>query len=185
MRVACFLRGINVGRSVRLPMADLRAVAASCGYGDPRTHVQSGNLVIDVDAKGIDPDDLTTSVASELEAAISAATPLTPAVIVRTSDDVHELIAANPFTTTESVDDPTKVHVTFAREPVDGVELDPDEFRPEAFALHGRDLYLRLPGGMGRSRLAVALDKDHRRARRVVTTRNWRTVLAVEELLAR
>ncbi len=185
MRVVCLLRGINVGRSVRLPMADLRAIAASCGYGDPRTHLQSGNLVIDVDEQSTGDEYLATTVASELESAITAATPLTPAVIVRTADEVHELITANPFTTTGSVDDPTKVHVTFAREPVGGVALDPDDFHPEAFALHGRDLYLHLPGGMGRSRLAVALDKDHRRARRVVTTRNWRTVLALAELLDR
>ena len=186
MRAACFLRGINVGRSVRLPMADLRSIATSCGFRDPRTHLQSGNLVIEVPDERFTGDDTATDdVAHALEAAIAEATVLTPAVLVRTEAEVHDVIAANPFGHSGQADapDPTTLHVTLARAPFDDLGLDPAGFAPEEWAMVGRELYLCLPNGMGRSRLAEALDKAHRRTARVVTTRNWRTVLAVAAML--
>jgi uncharacterized protein (DUF1697 family) len=170
--VVCWLRGINVGKSVRLSMADLRAIAESCGYSNPRTHLQSGNLVITT-------DDDPPRVASDLEAAIAAATPIAPAVITRTADELRTVIDANPFT--DRTDDPTRLHVTLGRDPIAEPDLDPADFAPEEWAVHGRELYLHLPNGLGRSTLAVAFDKQHRKA--VVTTRNWRTVLAVADLL--
>ncbi len=72
------------------------------------------------------------------------------------------MIAANPFGHPGRAValDPTTLHVTFARDPLDALELDPAGFAPEEWALVGRELYLHLPNGMGRSRLAEALDKD-------------------------
>lgn len=168
----CWLRGINVGKSVRLPMADLRTIAESCGFANPRTHLQSGNLVVTT-------DDDPAQVASDLEAAITTATPIAPAVITRSADELRAAIAANPFV--DRTDDPTKLHVTFGRAPFAEPDLDLAAFAPEEWSTLGRELYLHLPGGLGRSPLAVALDKQHRKA--VVTTRNWRTVLAVADLL--
>ncbi len=186
MRAACFLRGINVGKSVRLPMADLRSIATSCGFRDPRTHLQSGNLVIDVpDERFTGNDTATGDVVRTLEAAIAAAAPVTPAVVVRTGAELRDVIAANPFghPSQALALDPTTLHVTFARDPLDAPELDPAGFAPEEWALVGRELYLHLPNGMGRSRLAETLDKEHRRAGKVVTTRNWRTVRNVAAML--
>lgn len=44
-RAVFLLRGVNVGGHRRVPMAELRAVAASVGLTDPRTYLASGNLV--------------------------------------------------------------------------------------------------------------------------------------------
>lgn len=41
------LRGVNVGRGNRLPMADLRAQLAALGYTNVRTLLNSGNAVFD------------------------------------------------------------------------------------------------------------------------------------------
>jgi uncharacterized protein (DUF1697 family) len=43
--MVALLRGINVGGRGKLPMADLRAMAAGCGFTDVATCIQSGNLV--------------------------------------------------------------------------------------------------------------------------------------------
>ena len=40
------LRGINLGPNRRVPMGDLRDLLTGKGYGDVRTYVQSGNLVL-------------------------------------------------------------------------------------------------------------------------------------------
>ena len=57
VRAVFLLRGVNVGGHRRVPMADLRAVAASVGLTDPRTYLASGNLVArcaaDVDGAAI------------------------------------------------------------------------------------------------------------------------------------
>jgi uncharacterized protein (DUF1697 family) len=172
MSVAGFIRGINVGGSTQLAMADLRAIAASCGYGDPRTYLQSGNIVVDT-------DDSPETVASRLEAAIAHATSIGPAVVARSDAQLRSVVAANPYL--DRTDDPKQLHVMFHREPVRRLELDAEAFLPEETSSRGRELFLYLPGGLGRSRLVQALDK--RRPLPIVTTRNWRTVLAVTDLL--
>src|SRR5207302_4638271 len=44
------LRGINLGPSRRVPMAELRALFGEAGYEDVRTYLQSGNLVLEITA---------------------------------------------------------------------------------------------------------------------------------------
>ena len=39
------LRGVNVGGKTKIAMADLRAMLADLGFGEPRTLLQSGNAV--------------------------------------------------------------------------------------------------------------------------------------------
>lgn len=46
-RVAVLLRGINVGSSKRVAMADLRAALEEDGLGGTRTILQTGNVVVD------------------------------------------------------------------------------------------------------------------------------------------
>lgn len=48
-RQIALLRGVNVGATRRVAMSDLRALLVSRGYGDVRTHLQSGNVVLDSD----------------------------------------------------------------------------------------------------------------------------------------
>ena len=55
------------------------------------------------------------------------------------------------------VDDPTKVVVTFLGAKADARRrqaLDLDDFAPEALTVHGTEVYLHLPGGQARSKLA-------------------------------
>ena len=45
-RHIALLRGINLGSRNRVPMPELRELLAANGYDDPRTLVQSGNVVL-------------------------------------------------------------------------------------------------------------------------------------------
>ena len=153
-------------------MADLRSLAMSCGFENPRTYVQSGNLVVDTD---VAPD----GVAAALEAAIAEHTSISPRVVARSDDEMRSVVSGNPYL--GRTDDPTKLHVVFHGEPVGAFGWDEGQFLPEELTVSGRELYLYLPDGLGRSALAEALGK--RRPVPVATTRNWRTVLAVTDLL--
>ena len=166
------IRGINVGGRSKLAMADLRRIAEGCGFEDVQTYVQSGNVVFRSAGSA-------TGVAKQLRTAIAAETPLDPGIAVRTPAQLAELVNGCPF------DDTANVHVTFLVEGAtpQASAVDPDEFAPERFAVCGREVYLYLPNGMGRSKLAVALSKG--KATLDGTTRNWRTVTKLLDLAGR
>lgn len=163
------LRGINVGGAGKLAMADLRRIATGCGFEDVRTYVQSGNVVFRANGS-------RAAVAKSLRAAIAAETPVDPAIAIRTADQLAKVVDGCPF------DDTANVHVTFLVEGASSSRphVDPDQFEPERYAIRGSEVYLYLPNGMGRSKLAQALSKG--KAAADGTTRNWRTVTTLLEM---
>jgi uncharacterized protein (DUF1697 family) len=169
------LRGVNVGGHGRVPMARLRELAEELGYTDVATYLQSGNLVVSADAK---PADIEAAVADALRTDLD----VDVAVMVRTGNELAAVIAANPFG--DVTTDPKRLLVNFlaSQPPAKKIEaLDPDEFDPERFEFGDRCMYQWLPDGVGRSKLAAA-PWDRRLGVRG-TGRNWRTVLAVRDLL--
>lgn len=157
------LRGINVGGAGKLAMADLRGIAEGCGFADVRTYVQSGNVVFRARGSAMD-------VTAQLRGAIAAASSVDPPIAIRTDRQLSEVVTACPF------DDTAHVHVTFLLEGATAStpKLDEDGFTPERFEVRGRETYLYLPSGIGRSNLAQALSRGA--AAGAGTTRNWRTV---------
>jgi len=173
MRVAALLRGINIGPHKRIAMPALRAIVDSLGHTEVETYLQSGNVVFSPAADA--PDDL----AAELEQAIADATGLEVPVLTRTGAELAAVIEANPY----QVGDPTKVVVVFLGEAVEPGALglgDLVSYLPDELTAVGRELYVSVPNGQGRSKLMEALTK--RRLPTTVTVRNWRTVAALAEL---
>lgn len=170
------LRGVNVGGHNRLAMADLRALLADLGHGDPRTYGQSGNAVFS--------SDRTDDIGRELAQRLSADLDVTATVMIRTADELTAVAAATPYS--EPADaDPTKVHVAFlSAEPADPsvFDVEPDDYAPEELTPGDRVLYLHLPDGIGRSRLAE--DVSRRASDVAMTVRNWRTVARLLDLIA-
>lgn len=170
------LRSINVGGRNKVPMADLRALVGSLGFESVETYVQSGNVVFA--GPGTPPD-----VARAIHARIGADLGLEVPVIVRSRQQLSRAIAANPYARLEV--DPKTVHVTFLAEPPDAehrrtlaglaAESGPGgSFGDDRFEPAGRDIFLYCPGGYGETKLNNTFLE--RRAGRVATTRNWRTV---------
>ena len=60
-------------------------------------------------------------------------------------------------------------------------KLDPLRSAPYVFTVRGREVYLHLPNGMGRSKLTNAYFDS--KLRTVSTARNWRTVLKLYEMM--
>jgi len=170
------LRGVNVGGRNALPMADLRRIAEGCGHRDARTYIQSGNLVFTSDEAD------AAAIARGLHDAILAEAGVDSPVALRTRGDLERVAAANPFLAAAA--DVAHLHVTFLLEPpapaaLGGLDL--AAYRPEQAAIAGSELYLHLPAGMGRSRLATDLA---RRRDLAGTTRNWRTVTTLLAMAA-
>jgi len=174
-RYAVLLRAVNVGGNNKVPMAWLREAATGAGFADVATYVQSGNLVLTASEKA-------PAVGEKVAGLIKAEHGLDIDVMVRTRAELAAVIAANPFT--EHVDEPSLLHVSFlAGKPTSAAvkALDPDEFIPERFAVHGAQVYLWYPNGAGRSKLATA--PWQKRLGVAGTARNWRTVLTLLDLL--
>ncbi|UZN01982.1 DUF1697 domain-containing protein [Cellulomonas sp. S1-8] len=169
--MVALLRGVNVGGATKVPMVDLRRVVADAGYGDVRTYVNSGNVLLTTDATDTD------EVAATLRAACAAAFAVGPDVIVRTRDELHAVVAGNPFLDRD--DDPTHHHVVFLPGRETARLPDVDVTPPEDLAAAGREVYLFLPHGMGRSPLAARLA---RQPGPVGTARNWRTVTTLARM---
>ena len=174
--VIALLRGINVGGRNRLRMADLRLIARDLGFGDPTTYLQSGNLVL------YDVKFDTGEVSAALTDAIRRVVGLDIPIIARTASEWAAVIADNPFPGATS--DGTKLHVVFLDQPAtERIRcFDAEPYRPEEFAVTESEVYLLLPNGIGRSKLATALTRIDNADQG--TARNWNTVTALFELIA-
>ncbi len=154
-------------------MPALRAIVESLGNTDVETYLQSGNVVF------TPAPDAGDDLATRLERAITETTGLEVPVVTRTGDELAAVVDANPY----PVDDPTKVVVVFLGEAVEPGALglgDLGSYLPDELTAHGRELYVSVPNGQGKSKLMEALTK--RRLPTTVTVRNRRTVEALAEL---
>ena len=153
-------------------MADLRAVVTSLGHDHVQTYLQSGNVVFVPETS--ETGDLGPSIARALDVELG----LSVAVHIRTDAELAAIVAANPY---PDVTDPTKLVVTFLAGNAVLPAIDVAAFAPESISAGTREIYLRLPSGQTRSPLLAALAQaapDDGSA----TTRNWRTVVALEKL---
>lgn len=177
------VRGINVGGKSKLAMSDLRRVAEQeCGFGDVSTYIQSGNVVFTTTLRSTD------DAASTLQDALAATPGASPAVIVRTRAQFDDVIEANPFLADRNARgptvDPNHLHVVFMSSTAT-IDLDDlDSYLPEAAVARGCEIYLHLPSGVGRSKLALALTKGRNASAKDGTMRNWRTVTNLAEMAA-
>jgi uncharacterized protein (DUF1697 family) len=152
-------------------MAELKQELTDLGLEDVVTYIQSGNVVF----RSNDKD----TVAAKIEKRIKAKYDLRVAVILRTLPELERIAKANPFGRADT----SKIHVLFlADRPKASAtkQLDPERSPPDEFAVKGREVYLHLPKGAGRTKLT--LDYFERRLGVAGTHRNWNTLLKLIEL---
>ena len=164
MRRVALLRGVNVGASTRVPMAHLRSMVEELGGSDVVTYVNSGNVVFSGELTG----DLARRIHSELG--------VTTNVVTVDAATLNLIVDEMPF----GAEDPAKLGVVFMDAVPKSIE-EPSGIEPERVALGTHAVYLDVPNGFGRSKLSPAWSK--RNLPPESTTRNWRTVLKLRELL--
>jgi uncharacterized protein (DUF1697 family) len=168
------LRGINLGSSRRVPMADLRELLAEAGLGNVETYVQSGNIALDSTAK---PATLEGRLAELIEERFGFEVP----VVVRTGKQLAAVVEHNPFQGV--ADNPKRYQVSFLSEqlPAETVtRLQELAHESERVAVHGREVYAWHPDGVARSKLWNALAGKGLGV--TATARNWTTVCKLLEM---
>jgi uncharacterized protein (DUF1697 family) len=172
------LRGINLGGHKKIKMDELRASLAALGFAEVKTYIQSGNVVFKA-AKISDQ-----ALSKKIEATILLKFGHSVSVIIRTAEEIEQVIANNPFLKQPDID-PTKLHVMFLREPPAQSALKQLEtlvLRPDQFRSLGKELYFYLPNGVAES---AVMKKPIDRVLAIPTTmRNWRTVNTIQQMCA-
>lgn len=174
IRQVALLRGINVGRSKRIAMADLRALIEELGYTDVLTHLQSGNAVFTT-------SQAPAEVVRTLEAGIAGTFGLEVKVVVRTGEQLAEVVAANPLD--DVATDPARYLVGFPGGTIDrkgAAALSREDFAPNVVRVVKSEVYLWCPNGVLDSPFG-RLDWEQRLGV-AVTMRNWRTVTKLAQL---
>ena len=169
------LRGINVGGKNKIAMAELKSMFASLGLEDVVTYIQSGNVVFRSASDDAD------ALSAKIEREIAAASGVKPAVLLRTPKELATIAERNPYLARDA--DVSRLHVVFldhAPAKRAATALDPERSPPDEFTLRGREIYLHLPNGAGRSKLTVDYFERVLGAR--ATQRNWKTLLRLIEL---
>lgn len=152
-----------------MKMGDLRDALTVAGLDDPRTLLQSGNVVVESNAD-------TAALVDIVETTIQSTFGFHSTVIARTADEFRETLANHPFTA-EQLDDGRFAHVGFCRDEPDSVgfeSLQEAHEGPEEMTLVGRELFVYYPEGSGRSKLTNAVNE--RQLGTPATSRNWNTV---------
>jgi uncharacterized protein (DUF1697 family) len=175
------LRAVNVSGQNRLPMADLRTALTGTGFEGVETYVQSGNIVCE------GPEKEPEAHAAAVHDLIAERFGLDVTVLTLTGAGLADTASANPFLRADPAADSKWLHVTFLAEAVtpaafEALALPAADGEAAALSDDGRRIYLRLPSGYGRTKLNNAWFERALKTR--ATTRNWRTVQALNELAA-
>jgi uncharacterized protein (DUF1697 family) len=167
------LRGINVGGKNKIKMADLRAMLETMGFERVQTYIQSGNVLFE-------SADEEKTLQAQIEQNIVETFGLTVSVILRSAEELKQIVENCPFTTeevaeAEAMSQVESLYVAMLPEapPQAGVERttvycsDNDKMH-----IRGRDVYLLFRQSIRHSKLAGNLH----RLQVPATVRNWNTM---------
>lgn len=168
------LRGVNVGKAKRVPMAELRALLSQLGYTGVATLLNSGNAVFR-SAKGT-----PVKHAAEIASAIASKLKVEVPVIVKSAKEFATIVAENSLA--EAAQDHSRLLVAFVQDPkaLPGLAvIEPLVVAPEKFLVGTGAAYLHCASGILESKAGKALLG---KAGKAATTRNWATVLKLQAL---
>ncbi len=171
-----FLRAVNVGDTGKIAMAELKALAEDIGLADPKTLLQSGNLVFDAKGKSL------AALEKLLEREVARRFAVKTDVMVRTARELKAAMERNPFPK-EAKNDPGRLHVYFLKTPTAAAAvalLNSAIKGRETVKGAGGEIFIYYPDGAGNSKLTNAVIERHLGARG--TARNWNTITKLTEM---
>ncbi len=167
------LRGINVSGQKKITMDDLKKLYESLGFKKVQTYIQSGNVVFQsTEADG-------SAVIQKIEKKITKVYGFEVSVLIRTPEELQQVIARNPFTKQES----EKSYVTFlsgvpVQVPMD--EINKAKNSSEKYKIVGKEVYFYCPTGYGKTKLSNNFFE--KKLKLSATTRNRNTVNKLLEI---
>lgn len=170
MRYITLLRGINVSGQKKIKMIDLKNLFESLGFKNVKTYIQSGNVIFDYNHIDI------RKLANEIENKISETFGFFVNTIIRTDEELRNIINNNPFLKEPNVEI-DNLYVTFILDipdPRTVMLLEAKKEENEKLVIISNEIYLYCPNGYGRTKLNnVMVEK---KLKTVATTRNWKTL---------
>ncbi len=168
------LRGVNVGKAKRVPMAEFRSVLSGQGYTGVETVLNSGNAVFRAAAG------TPARHAARIAAALSGQLGVDVPVVVKSAKELAAIVAENPIGAGEV--DASRFLVAFVQDHQALAGLAAIQslvVPPEQFAVGRHAAYLLCASGILESNAGAALLG---KAGRAATTRNWATTLKLHAL---
>jgi uncharacterized protein (DUF1697 family) len=168
--IISMLRGVNLGPHNRVKMEALRALYESLKLREPQSYVQSGNVIFKTDERDL------IKLTKRIEGAIEKKFGFQSDVVLRSTAELRDVIARNPFAKRRGIE-PSKLLVTFlagdpgeeARVAVRAIKCAPDEV-----FIDGREVYIYFPNGVARPKLSwPSIPKILKVSG---TARNWNSV---------
>ena len=178
MKYLAILRGINVSGKNKIKMEDLRDLMSKLGFENCQTYIQSGNVVFEAVPQAV------KTLAQKIEQAIAKQYNYEVPVIVKTQDDLAKVYSRNPFLPQHS-EEMKFLHFTFCEEEpesimIEGIER--EKYLPDEWKATDLGIYLFCPNGYGRTKLTNTFFERKLKVR--ATTRNWKTVQKLMEMLS-
>ena len=171
-----FLRGINVSGKRKVPMVELRVLCERLKLQDVKTYIQSGNIVFK--SSLAQTEELEDLLSNEIEKYFGFEVP----VIIKTVDDLNEIINQNPFISQEDIEANKVYFVLLNKFPANEllVKFNTETFKNEECSIVDTRVYLKCALGYGKAKLNNNLIE--RKLKVLATTRNYRTMNKLIEL---
>jgi uncharacterized protein (DUF1697 family) len=163
------LRGVNVGKSKRVPMEALRTILSDLGYAGVETLLNSGNAVFR--SAGSSPEAHAKVIAAAMTERLAVEVP----VIVKSAQQLADIVFENPFA--KLAQHHSRLLVAFTQEKGTLAGLQAIEalvVAPEGFVVGKHAAYLHCACGILESKAGAALLG---RLGKAATTRNLATTL--------
>ena len=173
-RFVVLLRGVNVGKAKRVPMAEFRALLSQLGYTGVATLLNSGNAVFTA-TRGT-PARHAADIASAIASKLKVEAP----VIVKSAKELSAIIAGNPIKAEAAEHSRLLVAFTQDSKEISGLTaIEALVVPPERFSVGKNAAYLLCAKGILESEAGAALLG---KAGKSATTRNWATTLKLQAL---
>jgi uncharacterized protein (DUF1697 family) len=177
--IVSMLRGVNVVGRNMIKMETLRALYEKLGFENPKTYINSGNVVFKTRMRSL------SEVTKRIETAIEEEFGFRPHAIARTIPELRAVIANYPFAKRRALE-PHRVLVTFladhpaaeAREKILKMKIKPEEVH-----FVGRELFIYFPNGQARPTFSWSVIE--RLLATPTTGRNWNSVTKLLEIAER
>ena len=172
-------RGINVGGHQMVRMDALKELYASLRFKDIVTYIQSGNIVFTSEDADL------SQLPRLIEEGFAQKFGFHAKVMVRTSDELNDIVDNNPFQNQPMKESKWVVVMFLATRPDNRAQEDLQKtyVGPEELCIIGQEVYIYYPNGIGRSKLSnTFLEKKLKTAG---TGRNWNTILQLQKLIQR
>lgn len=170
------LRGINVGGQKKIKMSDLQTLYENLHFTDVTTYIQSGNVIFSTNDTTID------SISKKIEQAIFKKYKFEVPVIIRTQEEMSEVLSSNPFLKQKDIDI-ERLYVTFLNEKPSQASvsaLESLDYSPDKFSIKNKEIFLYCPNSYGKTKFNNNFFESKLKLQ--ATTRNWNTVTTLVEM---